>query len=245
MEPEVLVRLQEAPATLPQPPIRKLLSMLPSDQLAGIICSMLETNAHLQTDLVALIPRPSLTTAAALLERAEKAVIDAFPYSKNGRSTTAYSFHRVRPHLDELRDLLLYFVDFFVLPGVYPADLQHEYPAIAFGYLDAATRLVHRLPRWEDPAQDDQTRGQLYRRLGQAWRVAVAEVARRTREGKIFGSTPVSAWAENLHQHTNQTNGEYGFREAFNEFKESLGWVIGIDVRPNAPQLPPGPALSV
>ncbi|KAJ3173715.1 Tethering factor for nuclear proteasome sts1 [Geranomyces variabilis] len=242
LEPETLVRLQENTNTLAQPPIRKLLSMLPSDQLSGLICSLIEKHDGLQSDVISLIPRPSVATARAILERAEKAVIDAFPYHKQGPVTNNYSFNRVRPQLEELKDLLIYFLDFFVLPMTYPSDLQHEYPAIAFGYLDMATTLVHRLPRWQDPVHEDATRGFMYRRLGHAWRVAVAEVARRTREGKIFGAAPVGEWAQSLHRHFTEVEGEFGFREASVEFAQPLGWVIGADARfPAAP----GPALSV
>ncbi|TPX54386.1 hypothetical protein PhCBS80983_g05959 [Powellomyces hirtus] len=245
LDPEMLLRLQQAhnSTTLPQPPIRKLLSMLPTDQLAGIICSLIDSHPALQHDLIALIPRPSLTTAGALLERAEKAMIESFPYSKLGRVTTSYSFNRVRPQLEELKDLLVYFLDFFVLPTTYPNDLQHEYPAVAFGYLDMAATLVHRLPRWQDPMHEDATRGMLYRRLGHAWRVAVGEVARRTRDGKIFGATPVAEWADSLHRHSTQVDGNHGFKEASQEFRESLGWVIGMDDATSSSR--PGPALLV
>ncbi|KAI8818254.1 Cut8 six-helix bundle-domain-containing protein [Fimicolochytrium jonesii] len=230
VNPELLQRLQEAhTSSLSQPPIRKLLSMLPNDQLAGIICSLVERHPQQHSEVLGLIPRPSLTTASSLLERSQKALIDAFPYHKDGPSTTSYSFHRVRPQLEELKEVLLYFLDFFVLPNAYPIEFQHEYPASSFGYLDIATTLVHRLPVWQDPAHDDVARGHLYRRLGQGWRMAVSEVARRTREGKIFGATPVAEWAKNLHKHSTEVQGQYGFNEAFIEFKASLGWAMGMD----------------
>ncbi|KAJ3161704.1 Tethering factor for nuclear proteasome sts1 [Geranomyces michiganensis] len=231
LEPETLVRLQEAhnATTLSQPPIRKLLSMLPANQLAGLICSLIEKHDGLQSDVISLIPRPTVATARAILERAEKAVLEAFPYHKQGPVTNSYSFNRVRPQLEELKDLLVYFLDFFVLPTTYPSDLQHEYPAVAFGYLDMATTLVHRLPRWQDPVHEDTTRGFMYRRLGHAWRVAIAEVARHTREGKIFGAAPVGEWAQSLHRHFTAVEGEYGFREASVEFAQPLGWVIGVE----------------
>ncbi|KAJ3018687.1 Tethering factor for nuclear proteasome sts1 [Thoreauomyces humboldtii] len=226
LEPEAILRLQTH-ATLTNPPVRKLLSMLPSEQLSGIICSLVESNSHLQDALVSLIPRPTLMTASQLLGRAEKSVLEAFPYNRNGPTANAYSFNRVRPLIDELRDLVIYFCDFFVLPSAYPLDLQHEYPALAFGYLDLATTLVHRLPVWEDPSHDDQTRGLLYRRLGYAWRVAVSLVGTRVREGKIFGAAPVREWAEKLHMHCEATNGNHGMREAVKDFETALGWVAG------------------
>ena len=47
--------------------------------------------------------------------------------------------------------------------------------------------------------------------------------------GKVFGKHAVGEWAHNLVFHCNQVEGQYGFKEALDEFTRSLGWIIGIN----------------
>ncbi|KAI8930066.1 Cut8 six-helix bundle-domain-containing protein [Entophlyctis helioformis] len=208
----------------------ELLHSLDRDQLIKLLVSVMAVHPDAQPTVAALMPRPTLESVSAILAAHEKRLFDSFPYSKFGPDRSDYSFNRVRPHLDELRDAIVQYLDFFTLPASYPGALQHEYAASAFGFLHLATSLVHRLPLWQNEQHNTDTRSALYDRLGRYWRLVVGEVSRRARdEGKVYGSFAVGEWARNLHLHAAETKNAFGFGEAYDDFRRMLGWVIGLD----------------
>ncbi|KND01859.1 uncharacterized protein SPPG_03649 [Spizellomyces punctatus DAOM BR117] len=209
-------------------PVERLLSSLTKDQLVGIISSLIQKHPVLQSEVSELVPRPTLASVAALLNQAEKSLVEAFPYSKLGPERSDYAFNRVRPQLQEVLQLIMHYLDHFVRSDSYPSSMHHDYPATAFGYLHLATALTHRLPVWQNDIHNEETKGQLYARLGNGWRAAVTEVGKFVKEGKVYGAAAVGEWARNLHQHSAEVKGAYGFGEAFEEFKSHLGWLIGL-----------------
>ncbi|KAL2913521.1 Tethering factor for nuclear proteasome sts1 [Polyrhizophydium stewartii] len=214
----------------------ELLQTLDKPQLLNLLVSVMAVHPEAQATAAALMPRPSVESVGQILATHEKQLFDAFPYSKLGPDRSDYAFNRVRPHIEDLRDTILHYLDFFTLPASFPHALQHEYPSTAFAYLHLATGIVHRLPIWQNEARNEETRAALYERLGRHWRIVVGEVGRRAREeGKVFGAYAVGEWARNLHLHSAELNSGFGLGEAFDEFKRQLGWIIGLDadgVRP-------------
>ncbi|KAJ3299252.1 Tethering factor for nuclear proteasome sts1 [Borealophlyctis nickersoniae] len=210
--------------------VSQLLSSLDKDQLISILSSLMANHPSLDQEVAALLPRPTLASATSLLSQAEKRLADAYPYSKWGPDRTSdYAFNRVRPHLADLRTLLLHHLDHFVQPSSYPPQLQHELPVMGFGYLHLATGVAHRMPNWQTQAHTGATKGDVYERLARAWRSTIAEVGRRVKEeGKVFGAAVLGEWARNLHHHSNEVKGAYGFEEACQEFRKHLGWLIGM-----------------
>ena len=210
--------------------IQDLMQTLDKEQLVSLVVSLVTRHPGIKDAVAALIPRPSLDSVTNALLAAEKRLSEAFPYSKLGPDRSDYAYNRVKPHIEELQAMLTHYMDFFTLPRAFPSHLQHEYPALAFGYLHVATSVVHRLPIWQNEERNSETRSSILERLGRHWCLVVAEVGRRARdEGKVFGSTTVGEWARNLHLHTVELKGAYGFTEAFIDFRRQLGWIIGLD----------------
>ncbi|KAI8998135.1 Cut8 six-helix bundle-domain-containing protein [Gaertneriomyces semiglobifer] len=189
---------------------------------------MISKHPQLQSELAAVLPRPTLQSAAEHLQQAEKSLISAIPYSKFGSDRSDYGFNRIRSHMDELKQLVGHYLDYFVSPESYPTHLQHEYPVAAFGYLHFTANLVHRLPTWQNPMHTLESKGALYELLGQRWRQAVTEVGKHVKEGKVYGAAAVGEWARNLNQHSMEVKGEYGFAGAYELFVKDLGWLIGL-----------------
>jgi hypothetical protein len=84
--------------------LAKYLSILDKDQLIQVILQLNATeNTDMQKSLFALIPKPTLSSVTKYLNGLEKKFMDAFPYSKHGRSHNEYAFHRVNPVLLEIQ----------------------------------------------------------------------------------------------------------------------------------------------
>ncbi|KAI9202291.1 Cut8 six-helix bundle-domain-containing protein [Polychytrium aggregatum] len=225
-----------APAVSVDPHLPKLLATLDKAELIGIITQVMSAHPALHASITSLVPRPTLSTVSALLIQAEKKLNDAFPYSKFGQDRSDYAFNRVRPHLFELKELVLHYLTFFTLPQSYPESMYHEFPQCSMAYLHFVTSLVHRLPRWTNETHNIETTTDLYVQLARAWRFAYIEIGRRFKEeGKIFGASVIGDWARSLNHHYTECKGAHGFDEALEEFKRQLGWLIGLNPRSGLP----------
>ncbi|KAJ3086720.1 Tethering factor for nuclear proteasome sts1 [Quaeritorhiza haematococci] len=204
-----------------------MLSILDKDQLVGLLTTVLNSYPVLQPHVASLLPKPTLPMVTQLLQQCEKKISDSLPYSKWGPDDkTDYSFNRVRPALSDLKQTLLHYLTYFTSVDSYPPHMQHEYPACAFGYLHVATCTVHRLPVWNNPRHNAETKHDLYGQLGRVWRSVIMEVGRRVKEeGKVFGTGVVGEWARNLVEHNREVKGHFGFEEALEEFQRQLGWI--------------------
>ncbi|KAI9091252.1 Cut8 six-helix bundle-domain-containing protein [Phlyctochytrium arcticum] len=215
--------------------MRRVLASLSKEQLLNIITTLVQNHPPLTSHLADLIPRPTLSSVASILQESESALNDAFPYSKFGPDRSDYAYNRVRPQAEDLTQLILHYLNHFVQPSSYPDAIQHEYPTIAFSYLHLATTITHRLPVWQSAAYNA-NRNELYRVLGNHWRAAVGHVGRLVKdEGKVFGAAIVGEWARNLHQHSSEVKGEFGFSDAWTAFGTDLGWLIGLFPSNNPP----------
>ncbi|KAK6099042.1 Tethering factor for nuclear proteasome sts1 [Batrachochytrium dendrobatidis] len=208
----------------------ELMQFLDKQQLLNLLINVMAVHPDIQPTVANMIPRPTIDSVAHILSVYEKTLADAFPYSKVGPDRSDYSYNRVRPHIEDLCNTILHYLDTFTLSCSFPHSLQHEYPATAFSYLHMATSIVHRLPVWNNEVRNTETRTAVYEQLGRRWRMVVAEVGSQAGEqGKVYGSYMVGEWARNLHLHAAQVKQAYGLGEALQEFKRQLGWIIGLE----------------
>ncbi|KAJ3090907.1 Tethering factor for nuclear proteasome sts1 [Quaeritorhiza haematococci] len=228
--------------------IAKLLSVLEKEHLVDLFVTILNTHPILAPYVSSLLPRPTLAVATQLLRQCEKRVADSFPYSRTGPNSgenmafgggnrSDYSFNRVRPAMNELRQTLLQYLTYFVTK--IDVKTNEDHAACAFGYLHAATDTVHRLPVWTNPRHNLETRHDLYSQLSRAWRSIVMEVGGRLREEAAMAanngvsfrlssnmSSLVREWARNLSTHCEEVKGHFGFEEAVEEFERQFGWIV-------------------
>lgn len=111
----------------------------------------------------------------------------------------------------------------------YPSSLIHEYPGESVAYLNLCTSLVNRLPTWQNALRNQEQNHEQYDRLGKYWRHVIGELAKLSSEGRVFGQTQVGEWFLQLSTHAQHVHGQYGFKEAIDEFKLHLGWVMGLE----------------
>jgi hypothetical protein len=45
----------------------------------------------------------------------------------------------------------------------------------------------------------------------------------------MYGSLLVGEWYHHLVLHCTEVNNSFGFKEALDEFKRTMGWVLGFD----------------
>lgn len=207
-----------------------LLGGLEKDQLVTIITRLVADSPDLHSRVAAMLPRPTLTNITQILLGLEKKVYASFPYTKFGPDRSEYSYGRVRPFLDELKQSIVQYLDFFTLYSSYPSSLQHEFSAQAFGYLHTVTLIAHRLPKWDSEARNLEQRSFLYGKLAKHWRIVISDIAKSvTEQGKVYGAVAVGEWAHHLMLHCNEVEGKYGFKECMDDFKRNLGWILGWD----------------
>jgi hypothetical protein len=146
-----------------------------------------DRHPHLRPELFSLIPRPTLKSVQIAFETLEKKYQEAFPYSKEGPSTDAYAFTRVRPFLLEAKGAIIQFAEHFI-------QTESQAPALVIEYLHIATHFVHRLPQWDQPSHN-QFKLDLYEKLIEYWIEFIKYLGEQIECGKIFGQSLVSQWA--------------------------------------------------
>jgi hypothetical protein len=214
-------------------PLKRILETLEKDDLLTIITTLVADNPGLEGPVAALLPRPTLSSASSHIQQCQKRLDASFPYSRFGQDRSDYAFNRVRPHLNELTELISLYLTYFTEPSSYPPDQAHEYPSVAFGFLKLAGKFCGTLPTWQTEEHTLETKSNLYSLISGAWKIAIAEISRRMRdEGRMYGASLVGEWYRDLLTESNGLQGSSGFVEALQEFHANLGWVIGIGPAP-------------
>ncbi|RKP25528.1 Cut8 six-helix bundle-domain-containing protein, partial [Syncephalis pseudoplumigaleata] len=203
---------------------------LDKQQLASLIATLVDKHPHLRPEVVAQLPRPTIQSVTSALNTLHRRLLAAFPYSRNGPGRDDYTFHRVRPVLDELRTNLLQYGEHFVQAS--------EHSVTAFAYLALAATIIEQMPHWDNPEHDRAYRSDLYRRLAERWQLAVDVATKRAAEGKIYGEQTVSEWYRCLERHSAQANG--ALDDVLASFRKGLGWMIGV--HPTVPTVNPIPS---
>ncbi|KAF9932735.1 Tethering factor for nuclear proteasome sts1 [Linnemannia zychae] len=200
-----------------QKTVSKLIGTLNNSQLISLINTLVDSHPSLAEDISNLVPRPTVASVQPYLAALETKMQESFPYTKWGPGRDDYSFNRVKPALDELIENLVEYTNHFTSPP--------EFPTTSFSFLHIATEFCHRLPNWDNPANNEH-KSNLYKTLADYWIKAIQDASSKLEEGKLYGQMAVQEWAKNLEHHNITSQGM--FASAIEEFMTKLGWIIGI-----------------
>ncbi|KAF9963695.1 Tethering factor for nuclear proteasome sts1 [Modicella reniformis] len=197
--------------------VSKLIATLSTSQLINLVGTLVDSHPSLVDDIVNLVPNPTVASVQPLLSTLETKLQEAFPYTKWGPGRDDYSFNRVKPALEELVETLMDYTNHFTSPS--------EFPTTSFSFLHIATEVCHRLPNWDNVANNEPKKN-LYKSLEEYWIKAIRDASNKLDEGRMYGQMTVQEWAKNLQEHNITSHGM--FSSAIEEFKSKLGWIIGI-----------------
>ncbi|KAJ1643414.1 Tethering factor for nuclear proteasome sts1 [Coemansia erecta] len=224
----------------------KLLEPLEEKDLRSLLETLISQHPQLATQVRQLVPKPTVNSACSQLVRLERRLQASFPYNKSGPASDDYTYHRVRPALEELRDTIVMYLDHFThygLIGVYAgtdtdtntstdtsssSELAQapsnalSHPAEWFDLLAQATDVAVRMPKWDKP-ENNEIRRDTLRQLADGWTRAVMATARWTEDGHIVGRDMLSQWAQQL-DHFCSASGESAlFQPAIQVFGQRFG----------------------
>lgn len=233
---------QQPPAPPARIPLPRLLSNLDKDALLSVISSLINLHPQLAETVAELVPRPSVASASQLLAALLGKLEASFPYSKWGQDRGDYSFNRVRPQLEDMITRAVEYLDYFADPRNHP---DHEYHAISMPFLANLVQLCARLPEWQNPQRNVETRDVLLSRTIQAYHNVVRELGRRSREeGRVYPATQLKQWANEVQALCQRFPGFPGTPELQQIFQQELGWLLGMTETPSYQQPGVGPSTN-
>jgi protein Cut8 len=109
---------------------------------------------------------------------------------------------------------------------------------MSLSYLDGATEIIHRLPRWDTP-QNNLEKDAAYEEISKAWILVIREAGKRG--GGI--QLQYGGWDQKLAKHNQTAGGK--LQEAVNELSSSLGWMAGLPGQVGHAASPTSEVLSV
>ncbi|KAI8638242.1 Cut8 six-helix bundle-domain-containing protein [Parasitella parasitica] len=171
------------------------------------------------------IPAPTILSTMNVLIDMERKFYNSFPFNRNGPGRDDYTFSRVRHVLSDLIDTITQYANHFTSAQVFPTT--------CFTFLDHATQIAHRLPTWDNEANNKSKRD-LYQDLNDFWKHAIQITSSNLRQGECYSPESVSEWAKSLAQHNSYTNGY--FTEAVHDFTRQLGFMIGLPANNEIPE---------
>ncbi|KAJ2156175.1 Tethering factor for nuclear proteasome sts1 [Coemansia sp. RSA 552] len=211
----------------------KLLEPLEEKDLRELLEALVGQNPQLGAQVRQLVPRPTVNSACSQLVRLERRLQAAFPYNKAGPAADDYTYSRVKPALEELRDTIVMYLDHFTHYGLVNSSgssssaeasvstaLSH--PAEWFDLLTQATDVAMRMPKW-DSQDHNAIRRETLRQLADGWLRAIMATARWTEEGHIVGRDMLSRWAQQLEHFYSGTGEPSLFDPAVQVFQRSFG----------------------
>ena len=162
---------------------------------------MCSRHPDLATEVEHSAPRPSVSSALAVLRNYEKSLHSAFPFG--GDPGSDYAYNRVRQHLLSLLDALQDFVPHFLPP--------HETQATqSLQFLDGATEIIHALPDWHS-FQNQIHKQNAYDEIAAGWAMAVREAAKRAGGMQLV----YGGWDQKIKEHNGRARGR--LQEAVDE----------------------------
>ena len=189
----------------------RLLETLDADSLRGVLQTICARNPSIGAEVENTAPRPSVSSALAVLKNYESTLQSSFPFG--GDPTSDYAYNRVRQALLNLLEALADFTPHFLPPNETQATQS-------LGFLDGATDIIHRLPNWQS-FQNSLQKQNAYEEISRAWALAIREAAKKA--GGI--QLQYGGWDQKIMKHNQQANGK--LQEAVNELKTGLGWMAG------------------
>ncbi|KAI7220493.1 Cut8-domain-containing protein [Hortaea werneckii] len=189
----------------------RLLETLSADEMRQLLQNVCDQHPELQQEIVTKAPRPSIESTLQVLSTYESAFREAFPLGN--RTTSDYSYNRVRHHLLQLIDSLRDYTPHFLPP-------QETQTMLSLTYLDSVTNMIHRLPDW-DSYQHQRHKHDAYDEISKAWALVIREASKRAGGFHLqFGG-----WDQKLVEHNQKSGGR--LEEALDELKASLGFMQG------------------
>ncbi|KAL8826112.1 MAG: hypothetical protein Q9170_007532 [Blastenia crenularia] len=200
------------PGTTGRPlPLPRLLETLDTDSLRGILQTICQRHPGLGSEIEQTAPRPTVSSALAVLKSYDTALQAAFPFG--GSPASDYAYNRVRPALINLLEALSDFTPNFLPPNE-PQVSQ------SLSFLDSATDIIHHLPDWST-FQHRLHKQNAYEEISKAWTLVIKEAAKRA--GGIH--IQYGGWDQKLTKHNQQSGGK--LQEAIDEMSKHLGWMGG------------------
>ncbi|KAL8724377.1 MAG: hypothetical protein Q9181_006857 [Wetmoreana brouardii] len=191
--------------------LSRLLETLDADSLRSILQTVCQRHPGLGTEIEQTTPRPSVSSALAVLKHYESVLQAAFPFG--GNPSSDYAYNRVRPTLLNLLEALTDFTPHFLPPNEPQASQS-------LSFLDSATEVINRLPDWST-FQHRLHKQNAYEEISKAWTLVIQEAAKRA--GGIH--IQYGGWDQKLTKHNQQSGGK--LQEAVDEMSKHLGWMGG------------------
>ena len=187
----------------------RLLETLDAPSLRGVLSQLCDRNPTIATEVSAISPRPSVTSALSVLKSYEESLQSTFPFG--GSHTSDYAYNRVRHSLLQLLDALADYVPHFLPPNE-PQVSQ------SLNFLDGATEIIHRLPEWQS-WQHNMHRQEAYEEVCKAWVVAIREAGKRAGGMQL----KYEGWEQKLRKHNITSGGR--LQEAVEELGRAVNWI--------------------
>ncbi|KAJ1798386.1 Tethering factor for nuclear proteasome sts1 [Coemansia sp. RSA 2399] len=230
-------RMMDA-ATPNEVSLDKLLEPLEEKDLRSLLDVLISQNPALASQVRQFVPKPTVNSACRQLARLERRLQAAFPYNKAGTVSDDYTYHRVKPALEELRDTIVMYLDHFTHYGLVgssdsdtkgshtdcPVQLANalSHPAEWFDLLTQATDVAVRMPKW-DKAENNDIRRETLRLLADGWLRATMATSRWTEEGHLVGRDMLLQWAQQLGDFGSSCGEPSLFQPAIQVFQLSFG----------------------
>ncbi|KAM5434131.1 hypothetical protein McanMca71_001572 [Microsporum canis] len=189
----------------------RLMETLDTDALRSVLRSLCDRHPEIASEVMHTAPRPSVSAALEVLSNYQSTLQSSFPLG--GNPSSDYAYNRVRQHLTNLLEALNDFTPHFLPPN-------ESQPSTSLSYLDGATDIIHRLPRWTTP-QHNIEKYAAYEEMSKAWSLVIREAAKRG--GGI--QLQYGGWDQKLAKHNETAGGK--LQDALNELNQSLGWIGG------------------
>jgi protein Cut8 len=189
-------------------PLTRLLETLNADEMRSLLRSICERHQDIGNEVTTTAPRPSVQSTLEVLTKYEATFQAAFPL---GRTSSEYSYNRVRQQLIELLDALKDFTPHFLPP-------HESQAATSLTFLDGATEFIHRIPDWES-FQHNRHKHEAYEEMAKAWAAVIKEAAKRAGGMQL----QYGGWDQKIIKHNEISGGR--MQEAVNVLRGSLGWM--------------------
>ena len=186
----------------------RLLETLDVQALRSVLQSICERHPDIGSEVVSTAPRPNVTSALRVLTDYETSFQASFPV---GGTTSDYAYNRVHQTLMELLNALSEFTPHFLPPN-------ESQTSTSLMFLDGATEFIHRLPTWNNPANNHH-KHLAYEEISKAWALVIKEASKKGGGIQLHNG----GWDQKLAKHNQQAEGR--MQGAVDELRSHLEWM--------------------
>ena len=208
--------------------LKQKLNCCTKQDLVEIITNLSERHSQIMDIVLSLIPTPNIDNIKMLFSSLEKKLDSSIPYSKiDSDISSDYSYHRLRPILAEINLAISDNLSLFTSTSSYLGEREIDYAYNSMLFLHYSMQLLSRVPVWQNSIHNAETKHEIYSLIASCYITVIREINEKTKNGKVFGYSIVDEWFRNIQQHYSSVDGHFGFSQVLNEFKSSIGWIIG------------------